>query len=1220
MKTRRILAFVLIMVVLVAALPQGFTALADRTPSVWAAPEMTAANTSGLLTPSAARDFHSALTRDEFCELVVVMVEQTLGRALPVPATNPFTADTDPISIHALKAWNYGIITGITTTLFAPAQKVERQQLCAMMIRAIRGLERDLNRTLLSPGITTLPYKDAAQIRDYAIEPVQLAYTNVIMQGNEQGQFMPANDITSQECVAVIIRSFNRIENARTPGMTTDQLLDAAAARVHIGYAYGDTAHGVTQNLTLPTTSTGGATVSWTSSNNNVISIRGATGTVNVGNYPQTVTLTATIRIGNYTRTKTYTLTTSQNTGDRLLLENALDELDILYINDGDGDGIVTGRIGLPTTVLGLSVTWYSNNPSVVSNAGIVNVPSGSETRTATLTATIRLGSQTRTKNFNLSVVNPAYGRGVTLHGVQFGMAQSQVAQLLGTAKRSISAGSNETWYLYYSTNYANFIAVAFISDRAAAVYSMAPGAANQLRNRSGSVITVAEADSIGGVGALSFIDPGNASQQYAILIYDSTTSIGASRSLLTDGQEQMLFELVNAFRQRNNRAALEWSAKLGTAARTHSNNSGSGNLQQRVTSTGFDSARYAGGNIIPGNSDAIDALNQIVSNSSGSSSMRTAILQSSATVFGSGFYASNSGTYRTYFTYALGAVTAITGVSVRQNNANVSTINVSTGATNASTVTLTMSPSGYNESVSIASSNTNIATVSGWSATSSGGTVVVTGVSNGSAYITVTGNCSGRSYNIPVDVGIVYATNLTASNVYMEAGKTYQLTATTTPAQGPAVTWAHINGGTYAPNASGISVSSSGRVTVASSISGTIRVRATVASSSSRTLTQDITIYVDSISLNPNTDVNFTVGDMSAKLVTASTGYATNIDWAANPASGVVSLSRDTNASSSNHSSRCTVTPQAVTQTREAVITVTASMNGTTGTISRTFKAIVQSSNVPCTSITVTGAGNASAITTSGGSLQMSAAVLPANATNKAVIWTVSPTGIATINSSTGLLTAVSNGQVTVTATAADGSGVKGEKVISISGQPIKVTGVTINSGGAATIAPGGTLQLSVTVQPSNATVKDVVWTVSAASIYTHVDQTGFLTVGPDETDGASVRVTATASDGSGVKGEFAITVKVPVTGILVTSAGNVTSVSPGSQIQMSARALPMSAPPYIDVVWSVSAASAFTHIDLDGMLTVGLDEPSGTNIIVTATASNNHSIIGEFSISIVV
>jgi hypothetical protein len=85
---------------------------------------------------------------------------------------------------------------------------------------------------------------------------------------------------------------------------------------------------------------------------------------------------------------------------------------------------------------------------------------------------------------------------------------------------------------------------------------------------------------------------------------------------------------------------------------------------------------------------------------------------------------------------------------------------------------------------------------------------------------------------------------------------------------------------------------------------------------------------------------------------------------------------------------------------------------------------------------ITVIGTGNATTIATDNGTLQMLADISPTNATNKRVTWSViNGTGAATI-SSAGLLTAVSNGTVTVKATANDGSGKFGTKEITITGQ----------------------------------------------------------------------------------------------------------------------------------------------------------------------------------------
>lgn len=101
---------------------------------------------------------------------------------------------------------------------------------------------------------------------------------------------------------------------------------------------------------------------------------------------------------------------------------------------------------------------------------------------------------------------------------------------------------------------------------------------------------------------------------------------------------------------------------------------------------------------------------------------------------------------------------------------------------------------------------------------------------------------------------------------------------------------------------------------------------------------------------------------------------------------------------------------------------------------------------------ITVTGTGNVSTVTADNGTLQMTAAVTPTNATNRAVTWSVTNgTGSATI-SNTGLLKAVANGTVTVKATAKDGSGKFGTKEIMISNQvpTIIYTSSTVAMGAA--------------------------------------------------------------------------------------------------------------------------------------------------------------------------
>jgi Secretion system C-terminal sorting domain/Putative flagellar system-associated repeat/Right handed beta helix region/Bacterial Ig-like domain (group 2) len=101
----------------------------------------------------------------------------------------------------------------------------------------------------------------------------------------------------------------------------------------------------------------------------------------------------------------------------------------------------------------------------------------------------------------------------------------------------------------------------------------------------------------------------------------------------------------------------------------------------------------------------------------------------------------------------------------------------------------------------------------------------------------------------------------------------------------------------------------------------------------------------------------------------------------------------------------------------------------------------------VQVTGITVTGATESNTITTDKGTLQLISSVLPDNAANKKVAWSlVNGTGQASISSS-GLVTASSNGTVTARATATDGSGVYGTLLITITNQIVTDSLVLVNS-----------------------------------------------------------------------------------------------------------------------------------------------------------------------------
>ena len=95
--------------------------------------------------------------------------------------------------------------------------------------------------------------------------------------------------------------------------------------------------------------------------------------------------------------------------------------------------------------------------------------------------------------------------------------------------------------------------------------------------------------------------------------------------------------------------------------------------------------------------------------------------------------------------------------------------------------------------------------------------------------------------------------------------------------------------------------------------------------------------------------------------------------------------------------------------------------------------------------------------LTSKGQTAQLSVSVLPSNAANNSVTWSSSNTNVVTV-SSDGFITALANGNTTITATALDGSGKSGScaVIVEIPDDDSRVITVQGGKGGNCFIAPG--------------------------------------------------------------------------------------------------------------------------------------------------------------------
>lgn len=147
---------------------------------------------------------------------------------------------------------------------------------------------------------------------------------------------------------------------------------------------------------------------------------------------------------------------------------------------------------------------------------------------------------------------------------------------------------------------------------------------------------------------------------------------------------------------------------------------------------------------------------------------------------------------------------------------------------------------------------------------------------------------------------------------------------------------------------------------------------------------------------------------------------------------------------------------------------------------------------------------------------LTLKASVEPGNATNKKLDWTSSDEGVATVNN--GQVTGVSPGTAVITASAADGSGISASVTVTVVNPVTKI----LPQEKQLTLPAGVSWEMFWSVEPADATNKNVVWTgnnekvatvTENGIVFTH--QNGYCTL------------TGSAADGSGVKTVVNLTVK---------------------------------------------------------------------------------------------
>lgn len=122
------------------------------------------------------------------------------------------------------------------------------------------------------------------------------------------------------------------------------------------------------------------------------------------------------------------------------------------------------------------------------------------------------------------------------------------------------------------------------------------------------------------------------------------------------------------------------------------------------------------------------------------------------------------------------------------------------------------------------------------------------------------------------------------------------------------------------------------------------------------------------------------------------------------------------------------------------------------------------------------------------GDTIVLSANILPLTAYERSVTWKSSDESVATVDEN-GTVTAIGDGNCTITATSCDGTGICGNCTIKVDGR-IPVTSVSLSKN-KLDMYNGMAYNFVATVYPSDATCKDIIWRSSNEQMVT-IDSTG--------------------------------------------------------------------------------------------------------------------------------
>lgn len=220
-----VLSALMIMALSVPAFATNEDVWSDE-PSIWARAEIAQAVSLGLVPEDMQNEYNKAITRQEFCRLIVGLCDawhsagktetaQGIASARRLDPTQTVFSDTDDPDVSLCAA--LGIVDGRGNGIFDPNAAITRQEAAKMLYEAANTLTLlivdETSHSSVPAASFPHVFSDGRLIQNWAREKINWVYHKGIMKGVSDNRFDATGTYTREQTYLTLLRLYNAYGN-----------------------------------------------------------------------------------------------------------------------------------------------------------------------------------------------------------------------------------------------------------------------------------------------------------------------------------------------------------------------------------------------------------------------------------------------------------------------------------------------------------------------------------------------------------------------------------------------------------------------------------------------------------------------------------------------------------------------------------------------------------------------------------------------------------------------------------------------------------------------------------------------------------------------------------------------------------------------------------------------------------------------------------------------